>query len=96
MEAIYPITALQKNSKAVRESAEKGIVRITENGSAAYIFCTEEVLEQRIQAEREDAAFEARLLEQVARGVADIDAGRFTNSLEEALGKIQSRQALST
>lgn len=63
--------------------------------SVNHIFCTEEVLERRILQEREDAAFEARLLEQVDRGVADIDAGAFTSSIDEMLTEIQKRQATS-
>ncbi|MEG1831131.1 MAG: hypothetical protein RR204_04880 [Raoultibacter sp.] len=76
MEAIYPISSLQKDQKALRHAAGKDLVRITENGCAAYVFCSEAVFEERIQQEREDAAYEARVLEAVARGATDIAAGR--------------------
>ena len=38
-------------------------------------------------AEREDAAFEARLSESVGRGIADIEAGRYTTSVEDVFGQ---------
>lgn len=96
MEPIFPISSLQKNPSKVKEKAKEGIVRITEQGSAAYIFCSEEALERRIQQEREDAAYEARLLEAVGRGMADIEAGRFVTSVDEAFAKaatLRSRYA---
>jgi hypothetical protein len=91
MEAVYPLTALQKKQGQVRESADKNVVRITENGHAAYIFCSEEVFMRRIEAEREDAACEALLLEAVGRSVADIDAGNYVESIDEALDMIIAR-----
>ena len=84
MEPIYPITALQRNTAKVKEAARDSLVRITEQGGHGFIFSSEEAFEKRIAAEREDAAYEARLLEAVGRGVADIDAGRFVGSIDEA------------
>lgn len=49
----------------------------------AYVFCIEGVFEECIAEEREDATYEARLLESVGRGVADIQAGRYVTSLDE-------------
>jgi predicted transcriptional regulator len=87
MDPIYPLTALQKNPRAVRDEANKSIVHITENGSAAYVFCSEAVLEERIRKERADAAWEARLSEAIGRGLADIEAGKFVVNIEEAFEK---------
>jgi transcriptional/translational regulatory protein YebC/TACO1 len=87
MEPIYSMTALQRNTSEVKEAARKGIVRITEQGSAGFIFASEEAFERRIAAEREDAACEARLLDAVGRGAADIGAGRYTQSLDKAFDK---------
>lgn len=84
MEPIYPIAALQRNPTQVKSAARDNVVRITEQGTGAYVFCSEEVFEERIAKEREDAAYEARLLESVGRGVADIQAGRYVTSLDEA------------
>lgn len=84
MEPIYPIAALQRNSSQVKSAARDDVARVTEQGTGAYVFCGEEVFEERIAKEREDAAYEARLIESVGRGVADIQAGRYVTSLDEA------------
>lgn len=84
MEPIYSMTTLQCNPSQVKSAAHDDVVRITEQGMGAYVFCSEEVFEERIAKEREDAAYEARLLESVGRGVADIQAGRYVTFLDEA------------
>ena len=94
MDAIYPLTALQKNPRVVREEANNKIVHITENGAAAYVFCSEAVLEKRIQKEREDAAWEARLAEAIGRGLADIKTGRFVLDIDEAFDTAAALGAL--
>lgn len=76
MEAIFPISALQKEQKEVKEAAKAGLVRITEQGRAAYVFVSEEALEKKIQEERAAAVYEAKLAEIIAEGRADVDAGR--------------------
>ena len=89
MEPIYSMTTLQRNPSQVKAAARDSVVRITEQGAGAYVFCSEEAFERRIAAEREDAAFEARLTEAVGRGIADIEAGRFTTSVEEAFARAE-------
>lgn len=84
MEPICPTTTLQCNPSQVKSAAHDDVARITEQGMGAYVFCSEEVFEERIAKEREDAAYEARLIESVGRGVADIQAGRYVTSLDEA------------
>ncbi|MDR1015741.1 MAG: hypothetical protein LBL86_12320 [Coriobacteriales bacterium] len=85
MTAIYPIAALQHNPKELRERAANDIVHITENGSAAYVFCSEETFAEYVRREREDAVFEARLGEAIGRGLADIRTGNFYTDIDEAL-----------
>ena len=87
MEPIFTMTALQRNVAEVKEAARKEVVRITEQGGSGFVFGSEEAFERRIAAEREDAAYEARLLEAVGRGAADIAEGRFATSVEEAFEK---------
>lgn len=50
MEPIYPLTSLAKDTKEVKEQAQKNVVRITENGKAAFIFTSEKMFEERIRA----------------------------------------------
>ena len=84
MEPIYFMTTLQRNSSQVKSTARDDVARVTEQGTGAYVFCGEGVFEERIAKEREDAAYEARLIESVGRGVADIQAGCYIASLDEA------------
>ena len=93
MEPIFSMTTLQRNPSAVKESAQDGLVRITEQGGGSYIFCSEAAFEERIRKEREDAAYEARLLESVGRGVADIRDGRYATSLDDAIAEAEKLRA---
>ncbi len=85
MEAIYPVTALQKQQGEVKKAAREGIVRITEKGRGAFVFCSDEVFEQKMRQVAEDAAYEARMAAAFERGFADIAAGRFYENIDEAL-----------
>lgn len=87
MEPIYSMTALQRNAGEVKAAARDNVVRITEQGMGAYVFCSEDAFERRIAREREDAAYEARLAEAVGRGIADIEAGRYATSVDEAFAR---------
>jgi hypothetical protein len=80
---------LQRNPKEIREKAAEGIVHITENGSAAYVFSSEEAFAAHIRREREDAIFEARLGEAIGRGLADIHAGNFHTDIDDAFRRIE-------
>lgn len=84
MDAIYSMTALQRTPSKVKKAARSNLVRITEQGQGAYVFCSDEVFEQRIEREREDAAYEARVTDSVRRGISDIEEGRLTNSVDDA------------
>lgn len=89
MEPIYSMTTLQRNPSVVKKDARQGVVRITEQGGRSYVFCSEEAFESRISKERAEAAYEARLMDAVGRGIADVEAGRFTSSVEEAFSKAE-------
>lgn len=66
--AVYPVSALQRNSREVRDAAKEKLLRITENGASAYIFCSEEVLERTINQAVEEALYERECLEPIERG----------------------------
>lgn len=96
MEPIYPLTSLAKDTKEVKEQAQKNVVRITENGKAAFIFTSEKMFEERIRAERKDAAYEAYLMHAVGQGVRDIEEGRFAVSREEVFAEAAKRRKRHT
>jgi len=92
MDAIYPITALQKRQKEVKQAAKKGIVRITEQGVGAYVFSSEKAYEESIRKAVSEALYEAHLHEAIAEARADVREGRvyddvdgFFEELEEEL-----------
>lgn len=86
------MTTLQKNPSEVKKQAQHDLVRITEQGGTGYIFCSEEAFERRIEKEREEAAYEARLVDAVGRGIADVEAGRYVTSIEEAFEEAGRRR----
>ena len=93
MEQIFSMTTLQRNPTVVKASAQNALVRITEQSGRSYVFASEEAFEERIHREREDAAYEARLLDSVGRGIADIRDGRFVTSVNEAFLKAAELRA---
>jgi PHD/YefM family antitoxin component YafN of YafNO toxin-antitoxin module len=94
MTAIFPITSLQRNPSEVKKAAQDSIVHITEQGAAAFVFSSEKAFEERIAKEREDAAYEARLIEAVGRGIADIEAGRYYDDVDEAIAEARRLRAI--
>lgn len=88
MEAVYPITALTKQQAKIKDAAREDIVRITENGSAAWIFASEEAYERRVEEAVAEALYEASISTAIARGMRDYDEGRITTGTEEARAKL--------
>ena len=93
MEPIFPITALQKKTAEVKQAAQADLVRITENGSAAYVFASEEVFEQRIREAAQEAVEIALIADGIEKGRADIAAGRYIEGVDEAWEDIERRAA---
>lgn len=93
MEPIFSMTTLQRSPSKVKEAARDSVVRITEQGAAAYVFCSEDAFERRIAQERANAAYEARLADAVGRGIADIEAGRYVTSVDEAFARAEQVRA---
>ncbi|MCH4221088.1 MAG: sodium:proline symporter [Eggerthellaceae bacterium] len=93
MEAIYPITSLVREPASIKAEAQKNVVHLTEHGSGAYIFCSEEVFDQYLQAAKEQALLEHEMAEAIEDGRADYYDGRVykgTDKLREALKKSQA------
>lgn len=93
MEPIFPITALTKDQAAVKEAARDNIVRITEHGSAAWIFTSEEMLEQKIQDAIDNAVYEAQLAWIIERGHRDFAEKRYITGTENAKKRIAEMRA---
>ena len=90
-EKIYPVSAMQRKQGELKQAAQEGIVRITENGSAAYVFCSEDVFGRILDQAAEDAAAEARMHLIVNRGRSDIAAGRTYKDTEAAMRAVEQK-----
>lgn len=93
MQPIYPITALQKKQSEVKAAAARDVVRITENGVGAYVFCSEKVFERALQEAADAAVYEAQLASAIERGRADVAAGRVVCGTEAARAALDRRRA---
>lgn len=90
-EAIYPISALSKKPKEVKDAAANGLVRITEQGRGAYIFSTEAEFAKVIAEAKEEAIYEERIREAILAGRADKQAGRIHTDHAVFFDEIRNR-----
>lgn len=92
MDAIFSATMLRDKPREVKEAARHNIVRITENGNGAYVFCSEEIYRERLEEAAERAAYETRLAMAIERGRSDVAAGRvFEGSIDELFAEASRR-----
>ena len=94
MDAIYSATMLRDKPREVKEAARHNLVRITENGNGAFVFCSEEIYRERLEEAAEKAAYEARVYMAIERGRSDVASGRiFNGSLDELFAEAERRAA---
>lgn len=93
MDAVYSATSLRDHPREVKAAARERLVRITENGAGAYVFCSEEVFQREIDDAVERALYARRVTESVARGRADIVAGRYVEGIEVARAAVAARRS---
>ena len=95
MDAIYSATALRDHPREVKQAARERLVRITENGNGAYVFCSEEVFQREGDDAVERALYARRVSDAIDRGRADIAAGQYVEGIEAAKAAVASRRASS-
>ncbi len=96
MDAIYSATMLRDKPREVKEAAKHNLVRITENGNGAFVFCSEEIYREKIAEAAEQAAYEARVSMGIERGRADVATGRvFEGSLDDLLDEAERRAGVN-
>ena len=93
MDAIYSATALRDHPREVKQAARERLVRITENGNGAYVFCSEEVFQREVDDAVERALYAQRVYDAIDRGRADIAAGQYGEGLEAAQAALASGRA---
>jgi PHD/YefM family antitoxin component YafN of YafNO toxin-antitoxin module len=94
MEKIFSSTALRDNQREVKDAARQGVVRVTENGEGAFVFCSEDVFDRAIQQAVADAVYDIGVDAALARGVADVEAGRFVEGTDAARAAVAKRRAV--
>ena len=93
MDAVYSSTALKERTAEVKAAARDKLVRITENGNGAFVFCSDEVFQREIDEQVERALYSSRVEEAVTRGRADMREGRFVEGLDAAKVEVARRRA---
>lgn len=92
MDKVYSSTALKERQGEVKAAAREGLVRITENGSGAFVFCSDEVFQREIDDAVERALYTARVEEAVLRGRAAVREGRVVEGIEAARAEVAKRR----
>lgn len=90
--SVYPVSALQKSQRELREAARTKLLHITENGSSAYIFCSEDVLKRTIDEAVDRALYERECLEAIERGEDDIARGRCVRGVDALEREVATRR----
>lgn len=93
MDKVYSSTALKERQSEVKAAAREGLVRITENGAGAFVFCSDEVFQREIDDAVERALYTARVEEAVLRGRAAAREGRTVEGIEAAQAEVARRRA---
>lgn len=91
MTAIFSSSALKTNQREIKDIALKEIVHITENGNGAFIFCSEELFQKKLQEAADDAAYEARMAYIIERGRAEVARGEYIEGTDEAFKELEKR-----
>ncbi len=93
--SIYSSTALATRQREVKNVADRQVVYITENGSGAYIFCSEEVFDRELKQVREEARYEAELECVLRRGMRDVAEGRYTDDVDGFINRVRTKRGLN-
>ena len=86
---IFSFSALKSNQREIKDRGKEEVVHITENGNAAYVFCSEAVFEREKAQAVEDAICEMQIAQVIERGRADFAAGRIVKGLDEARARME-------
>ena len=87
MEPICSMTTLWRNPPEVKDAAKTTSFALPNGALMPMCSSGGEAFEKRVAQERESSAFVARLVVAVGRGVADIKAGRYVTTVDEAFSR---------
>lgn len=86
---IFSFSALKSNQREIKNRSKEEVVHITENGNAAYVFCSEAVFEREKERAVADALCELQIAQVIEDGRADFAAGRVVKGLDEARARME-------
>lgn len=89
---IYSFAALKSKQREVKDRGSREVVHITENGNAAYVFCSEEVFAREKARAIEEALYEQGVVGMLERAQADREAGRVYHGIDAARAEIAKRR----
>ena len=87
---IFSFSALKSNQREIKNRSKSEVVHITENGKAAYVFCSEEVFEREKSQAVEDAISELQISQLIERGRKDVKAGRVVVGFERGRARMMA------
>lgn len=93
MDAIFSATALRDHPREVKAAARENLVRITENGNGAYVFCSEDVFKREIDEAVERALYVERVESAILSGRDAIAAGNYVEGIDAARKAVARRRA---
>lgn len=93
MDAVYSATALRDRQREVKAAARERLVRITENGNGAYVFCSENVFQREVDDAVERALYARRVEDAIAAGRAAIASGDYVEGIAAARAAVAERRA---
>lgn len=79
---IYSFSALRSKQREVKDRADTEVVHITENGNAAYVFCSEEIFAQEMEKAIAEALYEQEVIASLERAHDDLASGRTYHGIE--------------
>ena len=74
-------------------TAREGLVRITENGNGAFVFCSDEVFQRQIDEAVDRALYSANVEGAIARGRAAYMRGDYVEGTDAAFAQAASRRS---
>lgn len=93
MDAIFSATALRDHPREVKAAARESLVRITENGNGAYVFCSEDVFRREVDEAVERALYAERAERAILDGRSAIAAGNYVEGIGAAREAVARRRA---
>ena len=81
---IFSFSMLRSNQREVKNRAKSEVVHVTENGNAAYVFCSEEVFEREKARAVEEALCDMQIAQLIEQGRDDVKSKRVVGGLDNA------------